>query len=145
MVVTQKFCTVDPMLVEPKYIWEAIDFFQLVYIFSCLFPILQKLPPVKSILALTTWGSKNMHHFRATAFYFCIFSKRTPGKILPQCNQVTQTPNFSIVQVHVRFLQCSNHCVCNSYFLPSVPLLPLEQLLPPLRPSFGVHHNSWPR
>ena len=60
MAITLKLCICDPILVKPKYVWEACNFF----IFSCLFTIFSclftnsksKCKSPKRILALPTWG-----------------------------------------------------------------------------------------
>ena len=59
MAITLKLSISDPMLVKPKCVWEAVVFFNFrkkfqlfVYNFS------KKLPPLKRILTLPTWGQK---------------------------------------------------------------------------------------
>ena len=62
MLVALKRCIFDPMLVEPKCVWKLADFFnfrKFVYIFQLfVYNFSNKLPPLKHILALPTWGQK---------------------------------------------------------------------------------------
>ena len=61
--VSLRLCISDPMLLKPKCVWEMVLFtiIKNCYTFySCLFTIFQsKLPPLKRILALPTWGQKS--------------------------------------------------------------------------------------
>ena len=62
MSVPLKLCILDPLLVKPKCVWEAVVFFnfrKFVYIFQLfVYNFSNKLPPLKHILALPTWGQK---------------------------------------------------------------------------------------
>ena len=79
--VSQTQCIFDPMLVKPKCVWEAV-----VYSKKCkqtaekckqIFENWKKSTASQPHFGFTNIGS-NMHHFWATAFYFCIFSYGTP-------------------------------------------------------------------
>ena len=63
MAITLKLSYSDPMLVKPKCVWEAAvfpNFWKFVYIFQLFVYNFskKKLPPLKHILALPTWGQK---------------------------------------------------------------------------------------
>ena len=62
MAITLKLSYSDPMLVKPKCFWEVFSIFENLFtFFSCLFTIFQKkLPPLKHILALPTWGQESL-------------------------------------------------------------------------------------
>ena len=64
LAITQKLCISDPMLVKPKCVWEAAvfsNFRKFVYIFQLfVYNFSKKLPPLKRILALPTWGQKSL-------------------------------------------------------------------------------------
>ena len=83
MAVALKLCILDPKLVKPKCVWEAVDFFnfrKFVYIFELfVYNFSKKTTISQTHFGFTNLGSK-MHRFRATAIYFWQFSIGTPCK-----------------------------------------------------------------